>query len=293
MNKKTFKYLKKYIKEHTFGSDADYTLQSLFRVFENQEIKTVDDIFTVSYEFIRFLETNRNKILKNLYLKHHVEFEDEYEMLLKAFAPFRYAGECHKQSTFVRCASELFDDSNAKILDVGPGRVPLTSFMFKERFDQVYAMDNFLLSDEFIKATGVEPLRQYFNNSTDISNYDYIVGKRPCSAIHSIVETCAKQNKPYFLELCNCNLKQYRTKDGLKPSEWEDVLFDIDPNITFLDSYAFNIDASKSQVMRSIEGSAEHHQSLNNYPPFESLLALEFLKSCFLEIQNEKGFDFA
>ena len=281
MKRKVLKHLKEYIKKNVYG---DYTLFMLFQEYEKQTIKTLDGLYQTTEEFIKFLYKNRDKILKDISYIEAADFEKEFDEIIFAFRHISRSDNVNSTYEFVRLAETLYDDKSATILDVGAGAIPLSSFLFTTSFDEVYSMDKFLLSEEYIKGQGVQPINAYFKKDTNISGYDYIVGKCPCSAIPHIVKNSAKENKPYFLELCDCSLNSIILPNGTIPEKWEDVLFDYDPNITFVGDYALNIDASKSQLIKLIENGQPHH-SLNL-----SFNAINFLASCFKEIVSEQSY---
>ena len=281
MKRKVLKHLKEYIKKNVYG---DYTLFMLFQEYEKQTIKTLDGLYQTTEEFIKFLYKNRDKILKDISYIEAADFEKEFDEIIFAFRHISRSDNVNSTYEFVRLAETLYDDKSATILDVGAGAIPLSSFLFTTSFDEVYSMDKFLLSEEYIKGQGVQPINAYFKKDTNISGYDYIVGKCPCSAIPHIVKNSAKENKPYFLELCDCSLNSIILPNGTIPEKWEDVLFDYDPNITFVGDYALNIDASKSQLIKLIEN-GQPHQSLNL-----SFNAINFLANCFKEIVSEQTY---
>lgn len=281
MKRKVLKHLKEYIKNNVYG---DYTLFMLFQEYEKQTIQTLEGLYKTTEEFIKFLYRNRDKILKEVSYIEAADFEKEFDEIIYAFRHIANSASVNSTYEFVRLAETIYDDKSATILDVGAGAIPLSSFLFTTTFDEVYAMDKFLFSNEYLKAQGVNPINAYFKKDTNISNYDYIVGKCPCSAIPHIVKNSAKENKPYFLELCDCSLNSIVLPNGTIPEKWEDVLFDYDPNITFVGSYALNIDATKSQLIKLIEN-GKPHQSLNL-----SFHAVHFLASCFKEILNEQSY---
>lgn len=147
---------------------------------------------------------------------------------------------------------------SSHILDVGPGIIPYSSLAIAREAKNVSAMDKkFLFAVESLKAMNVNAIDMFFDENTSIEDYDFIVGKCPCSAIPHIVKKCKELNKPYFLELCNCalpNRKIYLRDDHLREAySWKNVLPDIDPNIKFYEDYAFNLDASPEQVKNVIE----------------------------------------
>ncbi len=284
MKRKILKYLKNYIKDRIYGPEADYTLQMLFEEYEKQTIQTLDGLYQATEDFVKFLYRHRDRILKGLSYLELGDFENEFNKIVIAFRNISSSDNVNEISKFVHLAESLYDNKDTKILDVGAGGIPLSSFLFTTTFDEVYSMDKFLLSNDYLKAQGVNPINGYFDGDTDISNYDYIVGKCPCSAIPHIVKASANANKPYFMELCDCSLNSIVLPNGSIPEKWQEVLFDYDKNITFLGDYAFNVDATKSQLIKMIEGN-QPHQSLNLSFP-----AIQFLAHCFNELVNESMF---
>ena len=289
MDRKVVKYLKNYIKSHSYGRNADYTLQTLFHAYESRTIVSLDGLFVATQEFIQFLFKNKYKILKSIAPDNSIArsyFEKEFDQILFAFDHISDTDQLNNQALFVRLSETLYDDSNSKILDVGAGGIPLTSFLFTTSYDNVSSMDKFLLSEEFLKSQNINPINRYFTKHTDISHYDFVVGRKPCTAIPSIVQRCAEKNKPYFLELCGCHLNHMRLADGSVPVSWEQVLQELDPNIAFIQNYAFNVDASESQVVKLIENSCPQIDLAIPKTRF-SFFALSFLATCFNEIEQE------
>lgn len=160
---------------------------------------------------------------------------------------------------------------NSHILDVGPGIIPYSSLAIATEAKNVSAMDKeFLFAIESLKAMNVNAIDMYFDENTSIDDYDFVVGRCPCSAIPHIVKKCKEANKPYFLELCNCalpNRKIYlRDEHFREVYSWKNVLPDIDPNIKFYEDYAFNLDASPEQVKSVI---SKIHESVKPSKRFE------------------------
>ena len=289
MDKKVLKYLKNYIKRHTYGRNADYTLQTLFYAYETRAIDSLEGLFLATEEFIKFLVFNKQKILKDISKHSNINrdyFDKEYESILVAFDHISNSYQIDQQSKFVRISKLLYSDPNTRLLDVGAGGIPLTSLLFTTDYTDVSSMDKFLLSNEFLEAQNITPYNQYYTNHTDVSNFDYVVARRPCSAIPSIVKTCAKQNKPYFIELCGCHLERITLPDGSHPQSWEEVLPEYDNNIKFVDDFAFNIDASKSQALKLIE--TTHPEIFDNITgTTPNFVAMSFLIDCFNDIEQE------
>ena len=159
-------------------------------------------------------------------------------------------------SSFAKTALKLSPSNpqNSHILDVGPGFAPYSSLYLANKSKKVSAMDkDYLFSTQSLSSMNVDAQKRYFDGKTDVDNYDFVVGCRPCSAIPYIVSQCEKSNKPYFLLLCDCAiydknnpfLKDYVHKGKFK---WNEILPELDPYIKFYDDFAFNIDASPEQI---------------------------------------------
>ena len=108
-------------------------------------------------------------------------------------------------------------------------------------------MDKFLLSTTALKKLGINGIDTMFDENTQVSQYDFVVGQCPCSAIENMVINSAKENKPYFIELCKCNLDSIAARDGAYRN-WQELLPEYDSQIKFVGDYAFNLDCSENQV---------------------------------------------
>jgi len=62
-----------------------------------------------------------------------------------------------------------------------------------------------------------------------------------------MVATCQQDNKPYFIELCDCNLNEIAKRDGVYRN-WQQILPSIDPDVKFVDNVAFNVDITERQM---------------------------------------------
>ena len=111
---------------------------------------------------------------------------------------------------------------------------------------------HFYLSQLALQNMNVIGLKEYFNNQTDISQYDFIVGRFPCDAIEAIVEICSRSKKPYLIKLCECNLKpEFMSKK--ESSGWENVLPKIDPNVRFYSDFAYNLSDIPNHVLDALK----------------------------------------
>ena len=226
----------------------------LFTLYTGLEIDAYAKIIDASNEFFDYLEASDN-YYKNRQFQTAVKSAENYianKMIKFSYNTF--------EKKFAEAVLEISPTKpeNAHILDVGSGKVPYSSLAMATEAKKVSSMDkDFLFAIESLKAMNVDALDMYFDATTPVDDYDFVVGKCPCSAIPHIVAQCVKANKPYFMELCNCalpNRKFYiRNNDFEESYSWKNVLPDVDPNIKFFDNYAFNLDASPEQIKKIVD----------------------------------------
>ncbi len=226
----------------------------LFTLYTGLEIDAYEKIIDASNEFFDYLEASDN-YYKNRQFQTAVKSAENYianKMIKFSYSTF--------EKKFAEAVLEIspIKPENAHILDVGSGKVPYSSLAMATDAKKVSSMDkDFLFAIESLKAMNVDALDMYFDENTPVEDYDFVVGKCPCSAIPHIVSQCVKANKPYFMELCNCalpNRKIYlRDSNFDEAYSWKNVLPNIDPNIKFFDNYAFNLDASPEQIKAIVD----------------------------------------
>lgn len=238
MNREEF-LIRYYLQSRPYGV-GDNNLLNLFRSYTDQKIQRPEDINPTVAHFRHLISTMAD------YLKFPSQackqrFGDDMHHLFYDFDIFSpHLSTSHKE--YLHIVQSLMPTKHGgHLLDVGCGRVaPLTSIQLSESVDNVSAMDKHLLSPETLKKLGVNGIYGYFDKKTDVNNFDFVTGRKPCEAIDSIVEVCSKNNTPYFIQTCSCELPI--------DQDWKDVLPEIDPNIKFYKDYAFNVDATVEQV---------------------------------------------
>ncbi len=231
-----------------------YDVFELYKLYSAVEIDSYDRIIDATNEFFDFLKS----ILPYT--------ESRQAKCAVESAEKNICSEVSKLSrnTFEKIFAKIILElsptkpENSHILDVGPSEMPVSSLVLGQETKTVSAMDKeFIFAIESLKNLNVNAMETYFDENTPVDDYDFVVGRCPCSAIGHIVAMCAKQNKPYFLELCNCNVpnrkKYILDKNGQETHTWKNVLPDIDPNVKFFEEYAFNLDASPEQVRKVID----------------------------------------
>lgn len=224
----------------------------LYTLFTSLEIDNVYEVLDKTDEFFDFLINTKTYQTDRIVKKAVDSARRSIRRDMRVF---------YHESKFANTVYELSPThpQNSHILDVGPGELPYSSLALATQTKQVSAMDkNFLFSIESLKRMNVNAFNTYFDQNTNIDNYDFVVGSCPCTAIPYIVDKCVKQNKPYFILLCDC--ATYSTtipimNDFAKKRKftWNQVLPEIDPHIKFYDDYAFNLDATPEQVKAVID----------------------------------------
>ena len=226
----------------------------LFTMYSGLEIDDYLKIINSTNEFFDYLETSP---LYRANRQFQTAVKSAENMISDKVMKFSYTTFEKKFAASVLEISPTKPE-NAHILDVGSGRMPYSSLAMATEAKKVSSMDkDFLFAIESLKAMNVDALDMYFDANTPVDDYDFVVGKCPCSAIPHIVSQCVKANKPYFMELCNCALPNrriyIRNNDFEESYSWKNILPDIDPNIKFFDNYAFNLDASPEQIKKIVD----------------------------------------
>ncbi len=233
---------------------SKYDVIELFKLYSAVEIDSYSTIIDSTNEFFEFLRqilpyTNSQQSKCAIESAEKIICFDVSRLSLRTY-----------EKTFAKTVLDLSPTApnHAHILDVGPGNMPISSLVLGQSAKSVSAMDKeFIFAIESLKNMNVNAMENFFDKNTSVDDYDFVVGRCPCTAIEHIVAKCKKLNKPYFIELCNCalpNRKTYlRDENGNELHTWRNVLPDIDPNVKFYDDYAFNLDASPEQVKSVID----------------------------------------
>ncbi len=232
------------------GGLVSLDIDRLFDIYTTIEVTTIDDLFKDHSDFRSFIIDN-------------IEFfdleEDSDKGLISSVAYlklrcFRILSnkffKTHRgyQETFAKEVEELVGrDKSVKILEVGSGEIPFSSIILGNDGYDVTTMDDFFVSPECLAHFNVKSFRQLFNDTTRVKDYDIVVGRRPCSAIESIVASCKRDNIPYFMKLCGC-----KSPTG-NISGWRPILTSLDRGITFNATYAYNLKDSPFNKLSKVE----------------------------------------
>ena len=235
----------KLMRDMTSGED----IAEIFEIYSTREIFDLQSLLGQShrkfYELVRSQmpdipeleqKTAQGMAHKRVYALESLKDKSRRETL--ATFQKEFAGEVK---------SIVMGDKKVKVLDIGSGRIPYSSILLGAEGYDVTSMDNFYLSNECLSNLGVKSWRGMFYFRQDVSNYDLLVGRKPCSAIRSMVIAGKKYDKPYFIRLCDCSL------GGGEIYEWRHILTRIDRGIQFFGDYAYNLSNARFETPNNIE----------------------------------------
>ncbi len=258
-----------------FHSPGD--IYELFKFYSAIEIENQDNIVNASVEFFEYLKAVK-KYLPDKQTKCAID--SSFSRILSRLRSFDSPNEQLNFSNIVLNLSPV-NPVNANILDVGPSRYAFSSLYMAKTAKHLTAMDHdFIFAIESLKNMNVNAIENYFDENTSVEDYDFVVGKCPCSAIVYMIKNCVKSNKPYFIELCDCSIPNINkliqdNKISTRLDAWKYVLPEIDPKVKFFDEYAFNLDASPEQVKTIIEKFQKKIQLSTRFKNSPSSIKLE------------------
>ena len=72
----------------------------------------------------------------------------------------------------------------------------------------------------------LEAFKEKFSLTTNITDYDLLIGYNPCGATEAMIKNCLKNHKEYIIALCGCAFlpESYKTRTN---KEWQKYLFQI------------------------------------------------------------------
>ena len=244
------------LKKHECSLDGDYNLSNLFEFYADLELTTINDLLTknVTKDFYNFIRSHEEYIKTNSKNPSRAIHSACIALTYNCLRPDSrtYEKELNRYKNFSKLVLSLTDNTQ-KILEVGAGKIPYSSIFTAMNGRQIDAMDMIALPNAIMKNFNVGRKKEFFDNNTDISKYDIVVGSMPCSAIESIVKLCANQDKSYLISLCNCELPEkpkYMEDD--EPYSWINVLENYDSNIQQEGNFVFNINNKSKQEVSDI-----------------------------------------
>lgn len=255
MNQITYSILKRELESGKYLLyQSNNSLRKLFDIYCDCEIHSLDDIQNKDHmDFHKFIRENCN-LFPDLDRDEDEQPTDETKICLfnrarnyvSQFSILNnkyFQIQLDTEKKWVETIKKIVGNSNLRLLEVGSGAFPCSSILLAQDLDHISSMDKFSIDTEILRRLNIDPHNELFNSTTQVKDYDLIVGKKPCSAIKHIVNS----KKPYLLELCNCDAPNNDNK------KWPLILRMADKNIRFSKSgrFAYNLD---SDVIPAPEG---------------------------------------
>lgn len=251
MQKECREFLENYI-HSSYSGRKSRAFYQLFKLYSAYEVHRQEDITPAIDEFFDFLTTCddvpmlKRDTLTPLQLAS-VKTKNLHRYLESPITPAQLGYSKIIQKIAPKGTKTSF-------LDVGAGLHPKSSLYLVGKFKKVSAIDKeFLLSVESLTGMNIHPIEGTFSTETDISGYDLVGGRFPCSAIEAIVTKCTKEKKPYFIQLCDCSLPKNPDPIKYPVWTWAQILAPIDPNIRFYGSCAYNVNVPERRMRRLID----------------------------------------
>ena len=259
------KDLEKYI-TRCFADNRDFAtgFLDMFKEYSKTEINSFEDYENAPNNFWSFLQSRLSQV-KEYFPKANKE------TLLRRGELYKNILENNNKSShqlYVDTVNKASSNKDIHVLDVGPGNMAYSSVLLGRDYAEVSAMDReFRVSDIALKKLNVNAREEFFKKSTNIKKYDMVVGCMPCGAIDKIVYLCAKNNKPYLIKTCTCEMpttaefyKRWgiakelsehstnNTKHDVRTVVngdwfgWGDMLVELDPNMHCFGNYVYNVE---------------------------------------------------
>lgn len=200
MNKQDKDILIEYLETNPFRNSTDF--YHFYREFSKYYVHSVSTLKSSPKAFKKFLEQNK---------KHIFDSEpyrlDRFLVHVPGYISSQIDSALgHEQLRYTDIVSGFLGKGD-HVLDVGPGEMAGSSILLSKKHDKVSAIDQtFALSTKSLADIGVDASERYFTDSTPVEQYDAVVGRHPCSAILNMVRLASKANKPYIIELCECDM---------------------------------------------------------------------------------------
>lgn len=249
--------------QHRYTCDYrdEYNFDRLFDKYCSNEIDSYADLFKNHSRYVSFVMSNFDLIDQSTldgntradkirYLRSILWDKIKGFAVLSPICYRRYKAEQDAYVSFVNYITHKKD----RILDVGAGRVPISSILMAENREdeKVGSMDWITLPDDVMRKFKVKRLFQHFRHDTSVEKYDIVVAHRACDAFPDIVSNCSRSNRAYFMKLCDCAAPTGDVRG------WRGYLSQFDKNIKFDSSGYFvtNLDFTTEKFDRAL---ADHN----------------------------------
>lgn len=237
----------------------DSTMQELMSILDstpNLTFRHVEVIFDTyaRHEIVKMEDLHKGHDGFQSFVQRHIRkfpMDDRTDAVTLAYSRWRALKNLSDNEHLLRSRQETFasqvdslvnGDTSVKILEVGSGNIPYSSILLGNKGYNITSMDEIYLPPDVLARFNVRSNRSMFNGTSKVKGFDIVVGRKPCSAIKSIVANCAESKVPYYLRLCGCDLESGNL------AEWKEILPRIDKSVRFRSAYAYNLGNSKFEL---------------------------------------------
>ena len=187
-------------------------------------------------------KTNNDDVIA--FLKKHRNFYSEY-FEQNRLEKIKYGYTCdinqifcylHKipieQTDYFLLATliaKYFNLPNKKVLEVACGYIPILSSIIKKKYGcDIKAINNKILLHNY---NGVNTEEFDLFKPYNLSEFDLIIGFRPCDITESIILECFKYKKDFVFYLCPCIIEPLNKENYVRNEwtykKWTDYIFNL------------------------------------------------------------------
>ncbi len=118
---------------------------------------------------------------------------------------------------YYKYLQDNFNVNNKNILEVGCGIIPILANIIYEHNNKITLCE----SNVLINDNNLNIINDKFNINTNIDNYDFIYGFRPCMATESIIKNCLTNHKEFSIYTCMCALQPNEEYNNFSKDNWD------------------------------------------------------------------------
>lgn len=169
--------------------------------------------------YVSYLQEELDNKLFNGFTNNNDTINQIYCYLQIVPARFNYYQE------FIKIIQKYFSLENKKVLEVGAGSLPILASYLESEALSYDVIDPGIILEDVVGLKG-RVIKEKFSLTTNITDYDLLIGYNPCGATEAMIKNCLKNHKEYIIALCGCAFlpESYKTRTN---KEWQKYLFQI------------------------------------------------------------------
>lgn len=169
--------------------------------------------------YVSYLQEELDNKLFNGFTNNNDTINQIYCYLQIAPTRFNYYQE------FIKIIQKHFSLENKKVLEVGAGSLPILASYLESSALSYDVMDPGIILEDVVGLKG-RVIKEKFSLTTNITDYDLLIGYNPCGATEAMIKNCLKNHKEFIIALCGCAFlpESYKKRTN---KEWQKYLFQI------------------------------------------------------------------